>query len=302
MKKYILFLVVTLLLLPTIINAQNIKLSAGLSTGFNQDIGQLNSVSTRNSIQNSSTNPNYTFEDSSYIIGHGVGIDLNVTLFDFLFVRTGYRFNYSIGGETTDKSIITSSAIRRTNEVYSTGVDPIYLGKEAISKQKSSLMYSVIPLTLGVRFGTADSSFYVGGGPALYFGKLSRSIDVNTEYAAQREASLNIPYEQGGGTGGYITSRENTFDYETTGIGIQAIIGYETKLTDELNIYFNLIFDNYYDSTETKINDDSTEFYSNKRVLPSSTYIATDGSERSVADVSFTDLSFYFGINYFFNI
>lgn len=198
------------------------KLSIGVNTGFTADMfglssdfydqnkGYLTDEIASDSMATTVFSPN-----SATL---GFDFSLNATYdFGWFFVRADYRTETLIsGGENT---------------VTNTGLD--YGGLELIKEQTTEGSITSMPIYLGVNIPvTEKGKVYAGLGYGYYVADAKLTLDLSGSYIDYNSDLFDTYY-------GATFDRQGVLEFSTTGTGVEYILGFESKINDNLSFNFN---------------------------------------------------------------
>jgi len=160
-----------------------------------------------------------SYEPNSATVGFDFGLNATYDM-GFFFVRADFRRETLIaGGENT----YTASA-------------PFFLGSgittsfDLTKEQTTAGAITSIPVYFGVNIPVSKGKVFAGLGYGYYMANATLTLDVSGSYIDANDASLAA-------LGGSF-DRQGVLDYSTTGTGVEYLLGYQSKISDNLSLAF----------------------------------------------------------------
>lgn len=154
------------------------------------------------------------YEPNGSTIGFDFGLNATYDM-GFFFLRADFRRETLVaGGENT---------YEESGAAFS--------GGNVLREQTTSGAITSIPVYLGVNIPVMKGKVFAGIGYGYYMADASLTLDVSGSYIDAQDAQLAA-------LGGSF-DRQGVLEYSTSGTGVEYIMGYQSKITDNLSLSFN---------------------------------------------------------------
>jgi len=234
MKK----LTVSLLALTVLTGGAFAQLSVGFNAGFTGDMYGLSSDfydQNKGALTEElapMTGFEVTYEPNSATVGFDFGLNATYDM-GFFFVRADFRRETLVSGGENSYSM--------TGPFFGASGD--FNNYTLTKDQTTSGAITSIPVYLGVNIPVMKGKIFAGLGYGYYMADANLTLDIGGSYIdamdiqlATADASL-----QAFGLAGLSSTkvdRQGTLEYSTTGTGVEYLLGYQSKISDNLSLSF----------------------------------------------------------------
>lgn len=234
MKKF----TVSLLALTVLTGGAFAQLSVGFNAGFTGDMYGLSSDfydQNKGYLTDELAHPDgitdVKYEPNTATVGFDFGLNGTYDM-GFFFIRADFRRETLVaGGENTfDQTGMLMYGY--------TGDTGSYSIKQA---QTTAGAITSIPVYLGVNIPVMNGKIFAGMGYGYYMADATLTLDLSGTYLDAMDAymaGVNTSLAALGGLSSTKVDRKGELSYSTTGTGVEYLLGYQSKISDNLSLAF----------------------------------------------------------------